>query len=203
MTPFITGLAAGLGLIVAIGAQNAYVIRQGLLRRHHLPIAALCFIVDAALIVVGVAGVGSAIAESDLLTRIAAWGGAIFLIVLGLRALGRAVGGGHALGDGPAAPAHRGPALATALALSVLNPHVYLDTVSLLGGIGAQFPGEGRALFAGGAIAASGIWFFGLALAASAAAPLLRTERAVRVLDGVIATVMIGLAIALATGALA
>lgn len=203
MTPFLTGLAAGLGLIVAIGAQNAYVIRQGLLRRHHVPIAALCSVVDAVLIVVGVAGVGSAIAESEFLTRAAAWGGAAFLLVLGLQALRRSVRGGRTLDDGPAGPARRGPALATALALSLLNPHVYLDTVILLGGIGAQFPAGGRTLFAGGAITASAIWFFGLALAASAAAPVLRTERAVRLLDGLIATIMIGLAVALAAGALA
>lgn len=202
MAALLTGLAAGLGLIVAIGAQNAYVIRQGLLRRHHLPIAALCFVVDAALIVVGVAGLGAVIAGSVLLARAAAWGGAALLLLLGGLALRRAWSGGRALDDGPAAPKRLGPALMTALALSVLNPHVYLDTVILLGGIGAQYPGGERILFAAGAIMASAVWFFGVALAASAAAPLLRRPGAVRLLDAVIAAIMIGLGCALAAGVL-
>ena len=201
MAALLTGFLAGFGLIVAIGAQNAYVIRQGLLRRHHLPIAGLCFAIDAALITVGVAGLGAAIAGSDALTRAAAWGGAAFLLIVGLRAARRSWGGGHSLDDGPAGSERLGPALATALALSLLNPHVYLDTVVLLGGIGAQYSGDGRTLFAAGAVTASAVWFFGVALAASVAAPLLRTPRSVRVLDAVIATIMIGLAVALAGGA--
>ena len=203
MGALLAGLAAGLALIVAIGAQNAYVIRQGLLRRHHLGIAGVCFAVDALLIAIGVAGLGGAIAESEALTRVAAWGGAAFLFALGLLALRRAVEGGHALDDGPAGSEHLGAALGTAIALSLLNPHVYLDTVIVLGGIGAQYPGEERALFAAGAIAASALWFFGVALGASAAAPLLRTPATVRVLDAVIAAIMIGLGGALAAGVLA
>ena len=143
--PALKGFGLGAGLIIAIGAQNAYVLRQGIRREHVLLIATICFLCDATLISIGAAGFGYLVSSVPSLERIAAWGGAAFLAAYGLRAFYSALKPGSldAGHDGAEAP-RAGSAWAAAgvtLALSLLNPHVYLDTVVLLGSIAGQFQG--------------------------------------------------------------
>ena len=206
---FLTGLFAGLGLIVAIGAQNAFVIRQGLLRRHVFAAATVCFLCDAILIALGVAGLGALIATNRWLTAAAAWGGAAFLILFGLRALWNAVRPDHtgfaeaeAAADAGAGGQGTRAAILAALALSLLNPHVYLDTVVLLGGIGAQYPTGPRLAFLAGGVLASFVWFYGIGYGAMLFTPLFRRPIATRLLDGFVATVMFTVAGLLLSGAL-
>lgn len=207
---FFTGFFTGLGLIVAIGAQNAFVIRQGLLRRHVLSVTTVCFLCDGILIVLGVAGVGALIAKSPWLTAAAAWGGGAFLVWFGSRALWNAVRSDHvgfaaaeaeageAVGQGRS---RRAAVLAT-LAFSLLNPHVYLDTVVLLGGIGAQYPADQRVAFAGGGVVASGFWFYAIGFGAMLLTPVFRKPIATRLLDGFVALVMFAIAALLLGGVL-
>ncbi len=188
---FSQGFVLGAGLILAIGAQNLYVLRQGLRRQHVFPVALACAAIDALLIVAGVAGAGTMIAKSPLLTQLAAWGGAIFLLVYGALALKSALKRDvAALELGGTADGSLRRALAAVAAFSLLNPHVYLDTVVILGGIGAQYPPDDRTGFAAGATTASFVWFFALGYGARLLAPLLATPRAQRGLDAFVWIVM-------------
>jgi L-lysine exporter family protein LysE/ArgO len=198
------GFGLGAGLIIAIGAQNAYVLRQGLRREHVFVVATVCFLCDVVLIAAGAAGVGTLVAADPTLTAVAAAGGAAFLLVYGLRAL-RAAWHPKTLRPGEAerAGAGAGRALAVALALSLLNPHVYLDTVVLLGSVAGQYSGTARSWFAGGAMAASMAWFYGLGYGAGKLAPLFRRPAAWRVLDALIALIMLAIAASLAASVLA
>lgn len=198
------GLGLGGGLIVAIGAQNAYVLRQGLRREFALSVATVCFLCDVGLIAAGAGGFGSLVAAFPALTTIAAWGGAAFLAWYGLRALRSALRPGALEADGgPARIGSRGRAVMTALALSLLNPHVYLDTVVLIGGIAGQYALPERPWFAAGAMSASLLWFYGLVVGARWLAPLFRKPAAWRILDLVIAAVMWSIALSLVRTALA
>jgi L-lysine exporter family protein LysE/ArgO len=197
--PALQGFGLGAGLIIAIGAQNAYVLRQGIRREHVLLIATLCFLCDATLIAAGAAGFGRLVSSMPELERIAAWGGAAFLAAYGARAFYSALRPGR-LEVGEEEPRAGGSALEAAgitLALSLLNPHVYLDTVVLLGSIAGQFEPEHRVWFAVGAMGASGVWFYGLGLGARWLAPLFRRPVAWRVLDLGIGCVMWGIAVSL------
>lgn len=196
------GLGLGAGLIIAIGAQNAFVLRQGLQRRQVFVTALVCVLCDAALIVLGVAGFGTLVSSSALLSTVAAWGGAVFLFGYGLRAFWAAFrAGGLEAQTGP--PLTRREAVLSTLAVSLLNPHVYLDTVVLLGSIGGQFAGAARAAFGLGAVTASTVWFFGLAYGAARLGPLFRRPVAWRVLDVLIGVVMWSIAASLVRDALA
>ncbi|MBV7396996.1 LysE/ArgO family amino acid transporter [Mameliella sediminis] len=176
----VAGFALGFSLILAIGAQNAFVLRQGLRRMHVLPVVLVCALSDAALIAAGVAGFGV------LATAIPGleWGmrifGAAFLLWYGAKTLYSAWKGGEALQAGAEAQDLRA-ALLTCLALTWLNPHVYLDTVVLLGAISAQY--DARVAFAVGAMTASFVFFFSLGYGARALAPLFARPRAWQVLD--------------------
>lgn len=206
----LAGLGLGLSLIVAIGAQNLFVLRQGLRREHVLPVAAVCALSDAALIVLGVSGIGLALQAVPWLVEVIRWAGAVFLVGYGLLAARRAwrpSGQGLRAGADADAAASTGtaalatrtrltPVLATCLALTWLNPHVYLDTVFLLGSV-ASTHGDGRWAFAGGAMAASLLWFFALAYGARYLGRWLATPRAWRILDALIAVVMIAIAVSL------
>ncbi|WP_309065475.1 LysE/ArgO family amino acid transporter [Microbacterium sp.] len=216
MLTFLAGLGLGLSLIVAIGAQNVFVLRQGLRREHVLPIVLICALSDAVLIVAGVAGLGFLVERAPWLLVVARWAGAVFLLVYGLMAARRAwrgedqgldagQGGGATDAAVPASggvltatrPATRLAAVvATALALTWLNPHVYLDTVLMLGSVAATHGAE-RWVFAAGAVVASCLWFAGLGFGARYLGRWLRTPRAWRVLDALIAVVMIVLAVGL------
>jgi L-lysine exporter family protein LysE/ArgO len=199
--PALKGFGLGGGLIIAIGAQNAYVLRQGIRREHVLLIATICFLCDATLISIGAAGFGYLVSGVPSLERSAAWGGAAFLAAYGLRAFHSALKPGilDAGTDGTETP-QAGSAWAAAgvtLALSLLNPHVYLDTVVLLGSIAGQFQGVQRVWFAAGAVIASAVWFYGLGLGARWLAPLFRKPMAWRVLDLLIGCVMWAIAASL------
>lgn len=190
------GFATGAGLIIAIGAQNAFVLAQGLLLRYRFSIALICSLVDATLISVGVAGMGLLVADNPALSKIAAWGGIAFLGAYGARAFWLALKPGTLEPDARGIRSLRA-AVATTLAVSLLNPHVYLDTVVLLGSIAAAEGSVGRWWFGTGAVLASFVWFFTLAYGASRLAPLFKKPLAWRILDALIGLVMWGIAASL------
>lgn len=209
----LAGLGLGFSLIVAIGAQNLFVLRQGIRREHVGLVAAICAISDAVLILLGVSGVGAATQALPWLIDAVRWAGAIFLVGYGLLAAKRALfPSGETLRTDAEPDAQLVPASATTatatralpiamtcLALTWLNPHVYLDTVFLLGSVGATH-GEQRWLFAAGAMAASVIWFFSLGYGARFLGRWLSTVLAWRILDGIIAVVMVALGVSLVLG---
>ena len=193
----VSGLASGLSLIVAIGAQNAFVLRQGVQRSHVLLVVAVCAISDLVLIVLGVAGVGVLIEQAPAVLEVVRWAGAAFLVAYGAMAAVRAIRGTQAAQ--PAA-GHKGTwaaALGTCLALTWLNPHVYLDTVLLLGSLAGAHGQDGRWWFAAGAGLGSVAWFAALGTGARFLAPLFARPGSWRVLDGGIALVMVTLAVML------
>jgi len=195
-----TGFAIGAGLIVAIGAQNAFVLRQGLRRSHVMAVVATCTLCDVTLIALGALGFGSLVARFPLITVVAAWGGAAYLFVWGALSLRSAIHPGtlsaeKAAGTGQLTTLS---AIGATLAVSLLNPHVYLDTVVLLGSIAAQYPLLTRAWFAVGAACASAVWFSALGFGARLLAPLFGKPVAWRVLDLLIAGVMWWIAASLA-----
>ena len=200
MIAFSQGFALGAGLIIAIGAQNASVLRQGLRKQQVFLTALVCTLCDAALITLGVAGFGSVVARNPALTAVAAWGGAIFLFIYGLRAFWSALNP-RGLEAQAGETRSRREAVLTTLAVSLLNPHVYLDTMVLLGGIGGQFAGSARTAFSLGAVTASSLWFFSLAYGAARLGPLFHRPRAGRTLDALIGVVMWSIAASLVRGA--
>lgn len=182
------------GLIVAIGAQNAWVLRQGLRGGHVGAVVATCVIADVSLTVAGVFGLGAALAASPARLEVLRHLGVAFLLAYAGRAAWRAWRGGDDLR--PAAAAElaaegAGRVVAVTLAVTLLNPHVYLDTVLLVGSIGAAFPPDGRVAFASGAGLASLMWFAVLGFGARALAPWLQRPATWRVLEGLVAAVMI------------
>ncbi|GGO82381.1 amino acid transporter [Marinobacterium nitratireducens] len=195
-TVMLQGFLTGGGLIIAIGAQNAFLLAQGVRRQYHWPVALLCSLSDALLICLGVLGMGALISDSPLLMQIARGGGALFLFCYGYRALRSALKPvGMESGGGGARSLKS--ALLTTLAVSLLNPHAYLDTVVLVGGIATQHGEQLRYWFGAGAVVASCCWFMLLGFGAPRLAPLLREPRAWRVLDGFICLVMWSIAIGL------
>jgi len=201
LIPFIQGAGVGGGLIVAIGAQNAYVLSQGVRRNHPLLIALVCGFCDALLILLGVSGVGTLVASNPLLGQVAAWGGALFLFWYGMRSLQSALRGGVLKTDQKTTGSFRA-VLGTTLAVTLLNPHVYLDTLVLLGGISGQFPADERVLFGAGAMTASFAWFFILSLGAGLLAPLFRRPISWRILDSLVFLTMWSIALSLVWGEL-
>jgi L-lysine exporter family protein LysE/ArgO len=197
------GLGLGLALIVAIGAQNAFVLRQGLLGEHVAAVVAVCIGSDIVLIAAGVAGAGAAIAAMPALITAVRVVGATALLLYGLLAARRAARprAGSSLRPQDAAVARRGlaPVVLTCLALTWLNPHVYLDTVVLLGSVAADRGGQ-RWWFAAGAAAASTLWFCALGAGATVLRPLFARPVAWRVLDAGIAVVMTVVALGLVLG---
>lgn len=198
------GFALGGSLIVAIGAQNAFVLRQGLRREHVPSVVAFCVVADALLMLAGVAGLAAVLGHRPGLARALTLGGAAFLAAYGLRALWRARRPGaldadDADDDGRATTL--GAALAQCAAFTLLNPHVYLDTVLLVGSLGARL-GEMRWWFAAGAAAASGVWFAALGFGARLLAPWFARPRAWQLLDLLIGAVMLVLAASLVGGAI-
>ena len=186
--PFLRGLGLGASLIIAIGAQNAFVLRQGLRREQAVLVAAICAACDALLITLGTAGVGSVIAHLPWLARLMSFLGAGFLFFYGALAFQRVLR--PASLETISAPATRGSITVATLSVSLLNPHVYLDTVVLVGSISAQYAAFPRLFFAAGAISASILWFFSLALGAASLGPLFRRPQAWRVLDCAVGVVL-------------
>lgn len=192
---FAGGLGTGLSLIVAIGAQNAFVLKQGLLRHHVFWVCLFCALSDAALIAAGVAGAGALAAGAPWFLSAMRWGGAAFLIWYGLRSARAAWRGGETLRAAGEALPSLGATLATIAALTWLNPHVWLDTVVLLGAVSASYPV--RLAFALGAMTGSVLFFFSLGYGARLLAPVFARPMAWRVLDGLVALVMWSIAAAL------
>jgi len=200
MAPALDGFLIGGSLIVAIGAQNAFVLRQGLARAHVLAVVLVCAGSDAVLIAAGVAGLGTLVLQGMALTIVTA-GGALFLAAYGTRAFLRAARP-EAMHVGEGRLPGLGAALAACLAFTFLNPHVYLDTVLLVGSLSARHAGTAKIAYAAGASAASFVWFFGLGYGARLLTPLFTDARAWRVLDLLIGVVMWGIAAKLALGLL-
>jgi L-lysine exporter family protein LysE/ArgO len=196
MTAFLPGLLTGLSLIVAIGAQNAFVLRQGLLRKHVLPIVLVCAFSDAALIVIGVLGLGSLISLLPWLLEVIRWVGVAFLVWYGSTSLRRFMKN-ESLKAAEAGSGTLKQTVLTVLALTYLNPHVYLDTVIFIGGIANQFQEE-KWFFVMGAVTASFVWFFSLGFGAKKASVLVSKPAFWKIMDIFIAAVMFSLAITLA-----
>ncbi|MFO7758869.1 MAG: LysE/ArgO family amino acid transporter [Roseovarius sp.] len=197
MQSALAGFALGLGLILAIGAQNAFVLRQGLRREHVLAVVLVCALSDAVLVSVGVAGFGALAEVVPGLERLMRYGGAAFLAVYGARAFLAAWRGGAAMQTASGAGSLR-RAVLTCLALTWLNPHVYLDTVVLLGAVAAQYPD--RLAFGAGAVTASFVFFFALGYGARVLAPLFRSPASWRILDAGVGVVMWAIAASLIAG---
>ena len=175
----------GGGLIVAIGAQNAFVLSQGVRRNHHLIVALICIVCDVLLISAGVAGFGTAVSASPTLSQLAAWTGAGFLFFYGLRSLRSALRGESMDTRDPMVQTLRA-AIITTLAITLLNPHVYLDTIILLGSVSSQFSGQSRLYFWGGAVSASTLWFICLSLGGQVLAPLFKKQISWQILDSLV-----------------
>jgi L-lysine exporter family protein LysE/ArgO len=198
-TPFLAGFALSFSLILAIGAQNAFVLRQGLRRLHVGPVVAVCCLSEAVLIFAGVAGFGAVAERAPWALVAMRWGGVAFLVVYGLRSLRAAWTNTEALETGGATLQSLRAAVATALVFTWANPHVYLDTVGLIGAVAATY-GGGRWAFGAGALAASCLFFGMLGYGARMLAPVFARPKAWRVLDGVVGATMMGLAGKLALG---
>jgi L-lysine exporter family protein LysE/ArgO len=190
---FLVGFATSFALIVAIGSQNAFVLRQGIRREHVLAVVVFCALSDALLILLGIGGAGAVVRGKEGLLSIARYGGALFLASYGAMALRRAYRGGQMLLKGGTAVT-LSSALAACFAFTYLNPHVYLDTMVLLGAVANQRGDAGRWVFGAGACLASLLWFSALGWGARWLGPLFETVTAWRVLDAFIAVVMFSLA---------
>ena len=190
ITTYLTGLGTGAGLIIAIGAQNAFVLKQGIRKEYIYLVPLICAICDALLISAGVAGMGTLIEGSPLLIRIASLGGAAFLGFYGLKSFISAWKNSSALSSGEETGRSRRQIIILTLTVTALNPHLYLDTVVLLGSMSGTFPGQGKYFFGAGAITASFIWFFALSLGAVKLAALFKKPVTWRILDTLIGIIM-------------
>ncbi len=196
MFAFIPGLLTGFSLIIAIGAQNAFVIRQGLTKRYVLLTVAICSASDALLIFLGAGGLGRIIKSNDTALEFIRWFGVIYLIWFGIKSA-RSVFQNQVLTAASDASASRKNVITTVIALTFLNPHVYLDTVILLGSISNQF-GENKWFFASGASIASLIWFTAIGYGAKSASRYMSRPIFWKVLDSIITAIMFSIAAFLA-----
>ncbi|PBP97932.1 LysE/ArgO family amino acid transporter [Pseudomonas congelans] len=189
---YLNGLLIAAGLIMAIGTQNAFVLAQGLRHEHHVAVAMLCIVCDALLVAAGVFGLANVLAQNPTLLAVARWGGVIFLSWYGLQALRRACSRQSLEHSAAAGRKSLRTVLLSALAVTLLNPHVYLDTVLLIGSLGAQQGVPGA--YVAGAASASLLWFSSLALGAAWLAPWLARPATWRMLDLMIAVMMFSVA---------
>lgn len=192
LTAWLAGTATGLGLFAVVGAQSAFIVRQGLMKAHLKSIIAVCALTDALLIVASVLGLQLLLARAPWLTQAVLWFGVAFLAWYGVQSALRAWRSGGGLAAVRTAVPSRRAAMLAALGFTLLNPHFWLDMV-LIGALAERF-GETRLLFAGGVITASVLWLLVLAVGSRLFAPLFSRAAAWRVLDALIAVVMIGLA---------
>lgn len=197
MPSFLNGFLISGGLIIAIGAQNAFILRQGIRREHVFVLCLICALSDAALIVLGITGLGTLIEKAPLLLPAVTVFGIAFLLWYGFLAARRALSpAAMEVGEAEGLPLAK--AVRLCLALTFLNPHVYLDTVLLVGSLAAPYAGNQRLLFGAGAISASFTWFFGLGYGARVLTPVFRKPMAWRILDSLIALTMFAIAVQLA-----
>lgn len=195
----LAGLLTGLGLIVAIGAQNAFLLRQGLRRQQVGPLVLFCVLADAALIGLAVLGIGAVLATWPAFLTVARWGGGLFVIGYGVHAAWRALHPGETLEVDGRRPGTLARSLGTMAALTLLNPHVYLDVV-LLGTIANTHGPEGRWWFYTGVVVGSTLWFGALGFGSRRLAPFFARPRSWQVLDAVIAVVMVTIGVGLLVG---
>lgn len=190
LLPMVQGFVLGASLIMPIGAQNAYVLSRGIRRQHHLLVASLCLFCDMVLIVIGVFGGGRWLGSIPLLQSLLTWGGVAFLLVYGGRSLMTAWRGSSCSLQAENGPDGRREIVLTTLAVTLLNPHVYLDTVMILGSVSTQWPSAALPMFALGAVLASMSWFYGLALLAAHLSPWLARPAIQRLIDGLVGSIM-------------
>lgn len=191
-----TGFSTAFALILAIGAQNAFVLRQGLMRSHVFWVCLICAVSDAVLITAGILGFGAVTARFPALPTFMAIGGALFLLIYGLMRFRAAWNGGAGIdATGQAQPLRR--AILTCLAFTWANPHVYLDTLALIGAVSTAFIGAGKLAFGIGAVSASFTFFFALGYGARLLAPLLQSPRSWQILDILIGLLMWAIALGL------
>ncbi|WP_288882046.1 arginine exporter ArgO [uncultured Kosakonia sp.] len=195
---YLQGLMLGAALILPLGPQNAFVMNQGIRRQYHLMTALLCTLSDVALICAGVFGGSALLMQSPWLLALVTWGGVLFLLWYGFGALKTAFSRDIDLENEETLRQGRGQIIATMLAVTWLNPHVYLDTFVVLGSLGGQLAEMPKRWFALGTISASFLWFFSLALLAAWLAPRLRTATAQRVINSLVGLVMWFIALKLA-----
>ena len=198
MDALLFGFSLGFSLILAIGAQNAFVLKQGLRGEHVFLVCLICAVSDAILILIGVSGFHVLVASFPSLVTIARYGGAAFLLVYGLLSFYNAIRLDHGLLPSEIKSSSAWQSALTCLAFTWLNPHVYLDTVVLLGSVSTQFSAD-ITWFTGGAMLASFVFFFGLGYGAGLLRPVFATARAWRVLDFLIGCIMWGIALRLVT----
>ncbi|QIK63173.1 amino acid transporter [Leucobacter viscericola] len=197
--PFLVGIGSGLSLIVAIGAQNAFVLRQGIRREHVFWVALICGLTDAVLELLGVAGIGFVVQKAPVVLEIVRWGGVAFLLWYAWSAARRAMKPEVLVaGDGSGGSLKR--TILACLAITYLNPHVYLDTMVLMGSIGNAQGDPGRWWFVAGGALASIVWFFVLGYGARMLTRFFATPRSWQILDGVVAAVMLVIAARLVFG---
>lgn len=196
LTAAVSGFFLGASLIIAIGAQNAFILRQGLLRSHVFILCLICALADAVLIAAGVAGLGTLVSRSPMLITVVTLGGAVFLAAYGFKAFRRAMEPHSLVAENKNGMTLKA-AVATCLAFTFLNPHVYLDTVLLLGSLSAAYEGTARVAYGAGAAIASFVWFFALGYGARLLQPVFAKPAAWRVLDLIIGIVMSLLALSL------
>lgn len=197
MDIILQGFVVCFGLIVSIGAQNAFLLKQGILRQHVFWIALICFLGDVFLMTVGVLGLGSVLAELPLLSLIIALLGAAFLLTYGSRAFIAAFKSGEVLTMSDSQAGSLKKALWITFAITFLNPHVYIDTVMILGGIGGQLDLTGKIEFLIGALACSFIWFFGVGYGARLLSPYFQKRRTWQILDMLTGLIMYAIAVSL------
>ncbi|MCG9650361.1 LysE/ArgO family amino acid transporter [Vibrio brasiliensis] len=193
------GFGLGASMIIPIGAQNAYVLNQGIKRHHHLTTATICSLLDALFISLGIFGGGALLASNTTLLTMVTIGGIIFLTVYGIISLRSAFSGvaDESVNPGRIRSRGRKAVIVGALAVTVLNPHLYLDTVVILGSIGGQFEGHDRLAFAAGTILASFVWFYSLSLGAAKLAPTLSQPKVRKAIDIGVALMMFTIAVML------
>jgi L-lysine exporter family protein LysE/ArgO len=187
---YFQGIALGAALILPLGPQNAFVMNQGIRRQYHLMIASLCALSDIILICGGIFGGSAILMQSPWLLALVTWGGVAFLLWYGWGALRTAMSSNVELASAEVLKQGRWKIVVTMLAVTWLNPHVYLDTFVVLGSLGGQLADEAKRWFALGTISASILWFYGLAMLAAWLAPRLRTAKAQRIINGVVGVVM-------------
>lgn len=195
------GFGLGATMIIPIGAQNAFVLNQGIKRQHHLATAAICSVLDMIFISLGIFGGGAILSQNEMLLTSVTLGGIAFLAVYGFMSLRSALKPGNATENKQEITARgRRTVILGALAVTVLNPHLYLDTVVILGSIGGQFEGHDRIAFALGTILASFVWFYTLSIGAAKLGPTLSKPKVKRGIDMLVAAMMFTIAFVLAKG---
>lgn len=194
MSAYLTGFILGGSLIIAIGAQNAYVLKQGLLKSHVFIICLICALADAILIAIGTSGVGKIVENHPDWLKVITWLGAIYLVFFSLSSFRAALRNETLKASSSSNDQNIKTVIATVLALTFLNPHVYLDTVLLIGSIASPYSDDNRFYFTTGAITASFVWFFGLGYGARLLLPIFAKPNAWKVLNIIIGLVMLWIA---------